>query len=83
MQETEDRERQLRILCEAHQYLRGAHALFATSATGRRVENARDFSMDGLRGLLNAMFDSVSEELDEREEQLLLEPVAISSPPAT
>lgn len=68
-----DHENRLRIVREAHQYLRSAHALFATAATRRRVENARDVSKDGLRGLLNALFDSASEELDELEEDLLFE----------
>ena len=77
-----DIQSRIRIVREANQYLRGAHALFATTATGRQVERARDATMDGLRGLLNAMFDAAGEEIDELEEHLLLEAATTSGDPA-
>lgn len=77
-----DLDSRIQIVREANQYLRGAHALFATAATGRQVERARDATMDGLRGLLNAMFDSAGEEIDELEEHLLLEAATAADDPA-
>lgn len=66
-----DSDEQRTIINEAHQYLRGAHALCVSTSIGTWPEQGDYSCADGMAGLLNHMFEEGHANMDEIADEAL------------